>query len=69
MKEMKVRLTFIEEILGTAPSDKEIYGTFIGSKAPDAPSREEEIEALGGGIYCRKQEKLKYISSFLRGGA
>ena len=47
MKEMKVRLTFTEEILGTAPSDKEIYGTFIGSKAPDAPSREEEIEALG----------------------
>lgn len=47
MKEMKVRLTFTEEILGTAPADPEIYGTFIGSKAPDAPTKEEEVEALG----------------------
>lgn len=47
MKEMKVRLTFTEEILGTLPADPEIYGTFIGSKAPDAPTKEEEVEALG----------------------
>ena len=47
MKEMKVRLTLLEEILGTAPNDEDIYGTFIGSNAPDAPSREEEIEAIG----------------------
>lgn len=46
-KEMKVRLTFTEEILGTLPADPEIYGTFIGSKAPDAPTKEEEVEALG----------------------
>ena len=47
MKEMKVRLTFTEEILGTAPADKELYSTYIGSNAPDAPSKEEEIEAIG----------------------
>lgn len=47
MKEIKVKLTFWEEVLGTASADKEIHGTFIASKAPDAPSREEEIEALG----------------------
>lgn len=47
MKEMKVRLTFTEEILGTANADKEIHAEFIASKAPDAPSREEEIEAIG----------------------
>ena len=47
MREMKVQLTFFEQILGTAPSDKEVYSNFIGSKAPDAPTREEEIEALG----------------------
>ena len=47
MKEMKVRLTFTEEILGTAPTNPEIYVDFIGSNAPDAPSREEEIEAIG----------------------
>lgn len=47
MKEIKVKLTFLEEVLGTASADKEIHCTFIASKAPDAPSREEEIEALG----------------------
>lgn len=47
MKEMKVRLTFLEEILGTSPSDPEIYRKFIGSKAPDAQTLEEEVEALG----------------------
>lgn len=47
MKEMKVRLTFTEEILGTASNDKEIHAEFIASKAPDAPSREEEIAAVG----------------------
>lgn len=47
MKEMKVRLTFTEEVLGTASNDKEIHAEFIASKAPDAPSREEEIAAIG----------------------
>lgn len=37
MKELKVRLTFLEEILGTASADPEIHETFIASNAPDAP--------------------------------
>lgn len=47
MKEMKVRLEFYEEVLGTANADPEIHKNFIASNAPDAPSRKEEIEALG----------------------
>lgn len=47
MKAMKVRLTFMEEVLGTASNDKEIHAEFIASKAPDAPTREEEIAAIG----------------------
>lgn len=47
MKELKVRLTFIEECLGTANADKNIHADFIASKAPDAMSREEEIAAVG----------------------
>ena len=39
MKQMKVRLTFTEEILGTASTSKEIHAEFIASKAPDAMSR------------------------------
>lgn len=47
MKELKVKLTFIEEVLGTASNNPEIHSEFIASKAPDAPSREEEVAAIG----------------------
>ncbi len=47
MKEITVKLTFLEPVLGTAPSDKDIYSRFIGDKAPDAPSLEEEVAAIG----------------------
>lgn len=47
MKEIKVRLTFTEPILGTSSGNKQLHTDFIASKAPDAQSREEEIEALG----------------------
>ena len=47
MKELKVKITFLEELLGTANSDKDIHSEYIASKAPNAPSREEEIEAIG----------------------
>ena len=47
MKELKVKLTFTEQVLGTANSDKDIHEEYIASKAPDAPSREEEVAALG----------------------
>lgn len=51
MKKLKVRLTFTDEVLGTASGDKDIYAEFIASKAPDAPNRNEriaeEIEAVG----------------------
>lgn len=47
MKILKVKVTFTEEILGTASNNKEIHQEFIASKAPDAPSREEEVAAIG----------------------
>ena len=47
MKELKVKITFTEELLGTANSNKDIHSEFIANNAPDAPSREEEIEAIG----------------------
>lgn len=47
MKEMKVRITLLEELLGTASNNKDIHSEFIASKAPDAKSREEEIESIG----------------------
>lgn len=47
MKELKVKLTLIEEILGTASNNKNLHADYIASKAPDAVKREEEIEAIG----------------------
>ena len=47
MKEIKVRFTFIEMVLGTANNNKEVHSDYIASKAPDAKSKTEEIEAIG----------------------
>ena len=47
MKTMKVKLTFLEPVLGSSPNDEDIYTRFIGDKSPDAMSLEEEIKALG----------------------
>jgi len=47
MKELKVKITFLEDVLGTASNDPEIHAEFIASNAPDALSREEEIAAVG----------------------
>lgn len=44
---MRVRITFLESLLGTSPADEDIYKGFIGSKAPDAASIEDEVAALG----------------------
>ena len=47
MKEMKVKVTFFEELLGTASGDEDIYRSYIASNAPDAKTREQEVEDLG----------------------
>jgi hypothetical protein len=46
MKKIHVKLTFTEPLLGTAPSNEDIYSDFIGSKSPDAASIEDEVAAL-----------------------
>ena len=47
MKILKVKVTTFEEILGTASANPEIHREFIASNAPDAPSMEEEVAAVG----------------------
>ena len=47
MKELKVKITLLEPVLGSSPNNTEIFSDYIASQAPDALSREEEIEALG----------------------
>lgn len=55
MKKMNVRITFIEELLGTASSDPNIHEAFIASKAPDALSISEEVAAVGADEVVEKQ--------------
>ena len=55
MKELKVRLTFIEPILGTCPSNGDVYRDFIASKAPDASTIEDEVAAKIGRASCRER--------------
>lgn len=57
MKEytIKCKLTFTEEVLGTASNNPDIHGTFIASKAPDAKTAEEEIAAIGAEDYEKMQ--------------
>ena len=47
MKELAVKITFKQGVLGTQTGDPEVYRSFIGSKSPDAKTVEEEVEALG----------------------
>lgn len=51
---IKCRLTFIEEVLGSASNNPNIHDEFIASKAPDAASRAEEVAALGVGEVIEK---------------
>jgi len=53
--EMRVRITFLEEALGTLSNNKEVFSEFIASKSPDASTVEEEIEAIGKEEYENKQ--------------
>ncbi len=43
----KYEITLMEELLGTSPSDELIYEGYVGDKAPDAPTLEEEVATLG----------------------
>ena len=58
MKEMKIRVTFIEPILGTQPADPELHTRFIASKAPDHQTMAEEVEAMGA---AEVEERSKTI--------
>lgn len=54
MEKLRVRLTFTESVLGTAPNNEDLYKDFIASKAPDATTIEDEIAAVGVDEYTEK---------------
>jgi len=44
---MKIKLTFTEELLGTASANPDLHREFIASKSPDAATIEDEVAAAG----------------------
>lgn len=54
MTDLEVKITFIEPCLGTSPNNPDIHAEFIASKAPDAMTRQEEIENFGVDEYREK---------------
>lgn len=69
MKQLKVKLTFTEGILGMSPSSKEVYREYIASKSPDASTIEDEVasigvdavEAKGSTVFPRTEDGTPFI--------
>lgn len=57
-KIITVNLTLTEEMLGTGNANPDIHEEFIASKAPDAPSIREEVEAIGAEAVEEKQKTV-----------
>jgi hypothetical protein len=58
MHKVKVKIELTEELLGTASNDPEIHETFVAKNAPDAPSRKEEVAALGTDAVVEKSKTV-----------
>lgn len=43
---MKIRITAIEEVLGSSPSNEDLLGTYIASKAPNEELSAQEVENI-----------------------
>jgi len=71
-KVIKCRLTYIEDLLGTASNDPDLHGSYIASLAPDAKSKKEEVEAVGIGdviergmtVFARTSDNKPYIYDY-----
>lgn len=46
MANMKVKITLLEDMLGTAPNNKEIYTDYLASKAPEGKNVKDEIDTI-----------------------
>ncbi|SRR5260370_1347770 len=68
----KIRITFTEELLGTAAADPKLHSEFIASKAPDAKTIEqevsehgaEEIENKGMSIFPKMDDGTPYLYDY-----
>lgn len=72
MKELKVRITFTEPLLGTRPADPELHTRFVASKAPDHKTMAQEVADLGAHevedrgktVFPRMEDGTPYIYDY-----
>jgi len=64
-KTVKVKITLLDDLLGTTSSNPDIHREFVASKAPDAMSMEEEVATLGA---CGVADKAMTIFPRLSDG-
>ena len=64
MKEMKVRVTLMEDMLGTLPGNLEIYQDYVAKKAATSEKFEEEMELMKAAT--EENEFVKGITIFAR---
>lgn len=43
---MKVKITLLEEVLGSSPSNEDLLATYIASKAPTGDLSAEEVDNI-----------------------
>ena len=60
MEVRRVKLVFIDDLLGTQPSNKNIHRDYISSKAPNAESREEELKHIPEDELDEAVEEMTY---------
>lgn len=70
MKQVRVKLTLVEEALGSSPSNKQIYTDYIASKAPeDKGDVSEEVESIpeddkGVTVFPRMEDGTPFIYDY-----
>lgn len=71
MKIMKVKIRFLEPILGTVPKDKEIYKTYIESKNPNSKEDEtvdiQEVEERGWTGFMQDENGIYIFNYMVKG--
>ena len=71
---MKIKFTLLTSMLGTLPSDQEVFKTYVASKAPEESGEEslatpEEVEKKGTTIFHRNDQGELILRDYLIKGA
>lgn len=75
MLQLRVRLTLTEEMLGTKAANKEVFSSFIASKAPTDDLRKQELETAehkeeaGTTWFATWTEEQTYKQPFFKNGS